>query len=95
MKRRQFVIFLCAVFCKGPFAITDHTINSMLLEQPSAWPFAPTLDRLTAAIESAGLKVFARIDHAAGAKIDGAKKSKRLGSNGTYLSLVPYEFGLA
>lgn len=47
--------------------MTDHTTDFTRVEQPSAWPFAPTLDRLTAAIEAAGLKVFARIDHAAGA----------------------------
>ena len=48
--------------------MTDRTSESTLLEQPSAWPFASTLDRLTATIEGAGLKIFARIDHAAGAK---------------------------
>lgn len=48
--------------------MTDRTSDSTLVEQPSAWPFAPTLDRLKTAIEGAGLKVFARIDHAAGAK---------------------------
>ena len=48
--------------------MTDRTSDSTLVEQPSAWPFASTLDRLTTAIEGAGLKVFGRIDHAAGAK---------------------------
>ena len=48
--------------------MTDHTSDSTLVEKPSAWPFAPTLDRRTMAIEEAGLKVFAGIDHAAGAK---------------------------
>ena len=48
--------------------MTNHRSDSTLVEQPSAWRFASTLDRLTTAIEGAGLKVFARIDHAAGAK---------------------------
>ena len=48
--------------------MTDRTSNSTRVEQPSAYPFALTLDRLTTAIEGAGLKVFARIDHVAGAK---------------------------
>lgn len=38
-----------------------------LIEQPSAYDFDTTLDRLTTAIERAGLTIFALIDHAAGA----------------------------
>jgi uncharacterized protein (DUF302 family) len=34
----------------------------------SASPVAETTDRLAAAVESAGLRVFARVDHAAGAR---------------------------
>lgn len=45
----------------------DLTTASNLTEQASAWPFAATLDRLIAAIDAAGLTVFARIDHAAAA----------------------------
>lgn len=68
MKRRHCAILLAAAFCKESLAMTGHTSDSAWVEKPSAWPFAPTLDRLTTAIEGAGLKVFARIDHAAGAK---------------------------
>ena len=68
MQRRHCAIFLTAVLFKDSFAMTDRTSDATLVEQASAWPFASTLDRLTAAIEGAGLKVFARIDHAAGAK---------------------------
>ena len=39
-----------------------------LVEHVSPVPFAPTLDRLVKAIETAGLTLFARIDHAAGAR---------------------------
>jgi len=43
-------------------------INPSFVEHGSPFSFAVTLDRLTAAIERAGLTVFARIDHAAGAR---------------------------
>jgi uncharacterized protein (DUF302 family) len=42
-----------------------------LVEHVSAVAFAATLERLTTAIEGAGMTVFARIDHAAGAKAAG------------------------
>lgn len=38
-----------------------------LITKPSAHSVSVTLDRLAAAVEGAGAKVFARIDHAAGA----------------------------
>jgi uncharacterized protein (DUF302 family) len=38
------------------------------VEYPSALAFGPTLDRLVQAIEAAGMTIFARIDHAAGAR---------------------------
>ena len=37
------------------------------VEQPSAFEFPETLKRVVAAIEAKGLRVFAQIDHAAGA----------------------------
>ncbi|MDT8345972.1 MAG: DUF302 domain-containing protein, partial [Thermohalobaculum sp.] len=39
-----------------------------LVRVPSPHPVAETADRLVAAVEAAGAKVFARIDHAGGAK---------------------------
>jgi uncharacterized protein (DUF302 family) len=41
---------------------------SDIVEHVSAFAFGPTLERLTQAIEAAGLIVFARIDHAEGAR---------------------------
>ncbi len=38
-----------------------------LVEHASGVAFAPTIERLVRAIESAGMTVFAHIDHAAGA----------------------------
>jgi uncharacterized protein (DUF302 family) len=38
------------------------------VEHVSGMAFAPTLERLVRAIEAAGMTVFARIDHAAGAR---------------------------
>jgi len=45
--------------------VTDSV--SQLTELTSAYPFAGTLERLTAALEAAGMTIFARIDHHAGA----------------------------
>jgi uncharacterized protein (DUF302 family) len=42
--------------------------NHDLVEQASPFPFEATLERLTQAIEKAGLTIFARIDHAANAR---------------------------
>ena len=44
------------------------TLPSSPVEHVSAEAFAPTLDRLVRAIEVAGMFLFARIDHAAGAR---------------------------
>ncbi len=44
------------------------TMPAGLFEAASALPFDATVDRLTAAIEAAGLTVFATIDHAAAAR---------------------------
>lgn len=38
-----------------------------MVQKPSAHPVAETVDRLAAAVEAAGAKVFARVDHAGGA----------------------------
>ncbi|WP_428390423.1 DUF302 domain-containing protein [Lichenicoccus sp.] len=43
-------------------------VISATVEHPSPVAFDATLDRLTKAIERAGLTIFARIDHAAGAR---------------------------
>lgn len=42
--------------------------NTGLREHVSALPFAPTLERLTTAIEQAGMRIFARVDHAGAAR---------------------------
>ncbi|VTU30230.1 DUF302 domain-containing protein [Variovorax sp. PBL-E5] len=51
--------------------ITNPSNEAGLVEQIGASDFASTLERLTAAIEGAGLQIFARIDHAAGARAIG------------------------
>ena len=43
-------------------------VISATVEHPSPVGFEATLDRLTKAIERVGLTIFARIDHAAGAR---------------------------
>jgi len=47
--------------------MTHSAGNADVVELPSGEAFAPTLERLVTAIEAAGLRIFARIDHAAGA----------------------------
>ncbi len=47
--------------------MTQDLQTPTLVEQPSAFDFPETLQRIVAAIESKGLRVFAQIDHAAGA----------------------------
>ena len=45
--------------------------NKELVERLSGVSFTATLDRITAAVEAAGMQVFARIDHAAAASAVG------------------------
>jgi uncharacterized protein (DUF302 family) len=42
--------------------------DANLVEHVSAAPFSATVERLTSAIEKAGMRIFARIDHAAAAQ---------------------------
>src|SRR6201996_3879273 len=42
--------------------------DANLVEYVSATPFSATVERLTNAIEKAGMRIFARIDHAAAAQ---------------------------
>jgi len=44
-----------------------------VMERPSKIPFGPTLERLVNTIEAAGMMVFAKIDHSAGAREINAK----------------------
>jgi len=51
------------------FVLTSAQVFAAeLVTKQSAHPVNETVDRLVAAVEGAGAKVFARIDHAAGAK---------------------------
>ena len=50
-----------------------------LITKPSAHSVSVTIDRLVAAVEGAGAKVFARVDHAAGAtKVDMALRPTQM-----------------
>jgi uncharacterized protein (DUF302 family) len=51
--------------------MTTPEANTKYVEHKSSAGFPETLDRVEAAIQKAGLTVFARIDHAAGAKAVG------------------------
>ena len=51
--------------------MTDQNPND-IVEIASSAPFAETIERVVAAIEKAGLTIFAKFDHTAGAKSIGA-----------------------
>jgi uncharacterized protein (DUF302 family) len=68
MNRRHFALFLLGTYCKGLHSMTTEDARSAAVEYVSKSAFAPTLDRLVGVIESAGMRIFARIDHAAGAR---------------------------
>ncbi len=51
--------------------MTTPETNTVYVEHKSSVGFQDTLDRLEAAIRKAGMTVFAKIDHAAGAKAVG------------------------
>jgi uncharacterized protein (DUF302 family) len=68
MNRRNFSIFLLGTYCNGVHSMTNDRTNLVAVEYTSARGFAPTLKRLVEVIEAAGMRIFARIDHAAGAR---------------------------
>ena len=49
----------------------DEPETSDIVEYVVSGEFAPTVERIAAAITGAGMMVFARIDHAAGARDHG------------------------
>jgi uncharacterized protein (DUF302 family) len=53
--------------------MTQETDAANYFEMSSAIPFSRMLEILTSAIEHAGMTVFARIDHAAGALLSGLR----------------------
>lgn len=62
----RIIVLLLAI--AGPTAASAQSAMTAL---PSKHPVEETVDRLTKAIESKGIKIAARIDHAAGAKAAG------------------------
>lgn len=68
MKRRQLALLLVATCFEDLPAMTSTSDNADFFEQQSGLSFVRTLGRLIAAIEVAGMRVFARIDHAAAAR---------------------------
>lgn len=61
---RTFLICLASAF----MTLAANAADSSLVHVPSAHSVAQTADNLVAAVEKAGAKVFARVDHAAGGK---------------------------
>ena len=66
VSRRQCAVLLAAAY--GELALAKTSDAGVLVERESRMSFAATLERVVAAIEAAGLRVFARIDHAAAAR---------------------------
>lgn len=63
MKRTRILIVLLILFC----AASAWSAEGLIVKQSSHAPDA-TMERMVETVESKGLKVFARIDHAAGAQ---------------------------
>ena len=56
------------VFVAAVLALTAGPAQAELIRKQSPYPVAETADRFEAVVKEKGLTVFARIDHAAGAK---------------------------
>ena len=63
---RYLIVFMLAVLGSGPALASEGMVNVM-----SAHSVAATADRLEKALLAKGMKVFQRIDHAAGARAAG------------------------
>jgi uncharacterized protein (DUF302 family) len=68
---RKFQVSLASLVVAGLFASTALAQSAGLTVKPSPFPPKETLDRLTKALDEKGIKVAARIDHAAAAKANG------------------------
>jgi uncharacterized protein (DUF302 family) len=66
MNRRR-CSFVLLASCKGFYAMANAAISAPV-EYTSSAGFVATMNRLEEVIEEAGMKIFARIDHAAGAR---------------------------
>ncbi len=58
---------ICAIAILGAMTINSARADSGLVTKASPYSVAETIDRLQKVLESKGLTIFARIDHAAGA----------------------------
>lgn len=71
LQRRHVLLAMLATSCNDLHAMNDHPMNPAdpadPVEHISAHGFRETVERLTAAIRSAGLRLFVTIDHAAAA----------------------------
>lgn len=68
MNRRRFSSLMLGAYCSGIRAMTADNASCVPVEYVSSRTFSATLDRVIQAIEAAGMRIFARIDHAAGAR---------------------------
>jgi uncharacterized protein (DUF302 family) len=72
MNRRTFLTItgagIAAVCSEGRAEMTSDDVTTGLITAKSRYDVGETADRLATAVEARGMTVFARIDHAAGAK---------------------------
>jgi uncharacterized protein (DUF302 family) len=73
MKRGRFSLaaYAAAIMIAGAAMTTTAIAQEDPIEQPSSYGFEPTVDRITAALQGAGMTIFARIDHRAAAQTVG------------------------
>ena len=67
MKHRQTITRLAAT-CVAAWLVSTSASQAEMLRKESALPVAATMDRLEGILKEKGFKIFARVDHAAGAK---------------------------
>ncbi|PHS26320.1 MAG: hypothetical protein COA85_06185 [Robiginitomaculum sp.] len=68
---RNLVLAICT-FALISCAPNVQELDDVLIEKPSAFSVAQTTDRLVSEVQAKGAKVFARINHGAGARKMGA-----------------------
>ena len=70
--RNGFIALVVAALPLALVATAPATAGAILITKPSNYSAAETLNRLTKIMESKGITIFARVDHAAGATKIGA-----------------------
>ena len=82
--RKVNIGIIVAIFALlGSTAYADHHAKAPIISKESAHSVSVTLDRLTKIFKSKGITIFARVDHAAGARAYHPKVGTGFGKNDT------------